>query len=678
MTDSIDILYNDYLETQLDLIFGIKEEVKIKREYPIIKKVEKNDMYSFVDASGNPITEEWFDKAYNFDNGYAVVKDKKKINLIDTEGNLISNEWFDEYNRVSEDLIEIVKGNKTYLYNVNNKSLSKDGYDDILSFNDGYAVVRNNKKYNFIDEDGKAISDVWFDDVNSFRDDFAIVKNNDKYNFINRDGRLLSKEWYDGIHNFNDGCALVKSHNKYNFLNTSGHIISPTWYRRARDFKDGFAVVENNKMENNYIDTNGNLLSKRWFNNAEDFEDGFGKVNYYDWIGEYNFYAINYINKNGKGMSHVFESAVKYNDSCIIGVTPYTEKKMFIDIHNGQTLYEGKKNEDYKLYRINNSFTTINDKVICTTQELKGYKVKKGLLNYVCEKDNDKFSLKYAPIRIYDNFVLCQKDRDIYLYNRKANTYDYLDKVDNIDFNDLIIHNRREGKEYLVYSNKVFDITDYYNKKIGYNDYSIEEGIPLYTKKEFIYNKDSILNEKHITKLKYTEDKRKEELKRKQKEEKEKVYDSLSKLDMLDRDRNTISRIYLGDILHQVDDHREIQDIYLKEGFLKHIDMSTLNFKNAKISGLDFSDCNLSFNPQEVYNKDLSNCNFERVHIGPFTNFNEVDIRGTKFSDDNDPTTMNTVNSSFKDALYDEDTTYNGKSFVELFGECELTKGKTK
>jgi len=44
-------------------------------------------------------------------------------------------------------------------------------------------------------------------------------------------------------------------------------------------------------------------------------------------------------------------------------------------------------------------------------------------------------------------------------------------------------------------------------------------------------------------------------------------------------------------------------------------------------------------------------------HIG-------VDIRWSKFSFDDDPTTLNIFNITLKDAIYDETTTYNGVPFT--------------
>ena len=58
--------------------------------------------------------------------------------------------------------------------------------------------------------------------------------------------------------------------------------------------------------------------------------------------------------------------------------------------------------------------------------------------------------------------------------------------------------------------------------------------------------------------------------------------------------------------------------------------------------------------------------------------FSGVDIRGTKFSCDDNPMTLDGRNSWFRQAIYDETTTYNGISFVELYGECKIKKNRTK
>ena len=73
---------------------------------------------------------------------------------------------------------------------------------------------------------------------------------------------------------------------------------------------------------------------------------------------------------------------------------------------------------------------------------------------------------------------------------------------------------------------------------------------------------------------------------------------------------------------------------------LEFIDLSTVSFKNVDIRGISFKGSNIKLFPQEVYKKDLRNCDFTGINLSPFMDFRGVDIRGAKFSADNDITTL--------------------------------------
>jgi hypothetical protein len=51
--------------------------------------------------------------------------------------------------------------------------------------------------------------------------------------------------------------------------------------------------------------------------------------------------------------------------------------------------------------------------------------------------------------------------------------------------------------------------------------------------------------------------------------------------------------------------------------------------------------------------------------------FNGVNIRGTRFSSDEDTSTLDLENVTFKYALYDETTTYNGIPFTMIYSREE-------
>ena len=61
------------------------------------------------------------------------------------------------------------------------------------------------------------------------------------------------------------------------------------------------------------------------------------------------------------------------------------------------------------------------------------------------------------------------------------------------------------------------------------------------------------------------------------------------------------------------------------------------------------------------------------MYIDSFMNFNGVDIKGAKFSRDNDSKTIDGLNL-FNGAIYDETTTFDKESFTNIFGECKINR----
>lgn len=84
-------------------------------------------------------------------------------------------------------------------------------------------------------------------------------------------------------------------------------------------------------------------------------------------------------------------------------------------------------------------------------------------------------------------------------------------------------------------------------------------------------------------------------------------------------------------LLIQVDDHLEINPIYAT--YLQYIDFSCIfSFDNVKVSGLDFSNTNAyNINPQTVYQKDMSNGNYEGINF-EWKSFTGVNISNSKFT----------------------------------------------
>ena len=154
-------------------------------------------------------------------------------------------------------------------------------------------------------------------------------------------------------------------------------------------------------------------------------------------------------------------------------------------------------------------------------------------------------------------------------------------------------------------------------------------------------------------------------------------------LRQLSEDNNTpIGRHLISSPFIDVDDHRELHSFIINN--FDYFDLSQVSFRNVKVNDIDFHESNIRFSsscldPRTVYGKDLSGCNFEGINLNlnSLNLFDDVDIRGAHFSEDDKPYTLDVSPIKlFKNAIYDENTTYNGKPLTEIFEEQKKKTGK--
>ena len=552
-----------------------------------------------------------------------------------------SKEFYDGYKKINN-------GNMFNFIDKNGNLISDIWYDDVHNFSEGNALVVKNGKCNFINNKGVLISNNWFDLVRSFKDNFALVIINNQYNYIDTNGNLISDIWYDLAFSFNEGYAQIKKNGKYNFIDTNGKLISKDWYDEVEDFNNGHALVRKGGLGQNFIDTNGKIVSKEWYDDIQSF-------NNYGYAIVKKDGKVNMINTKGELISKKWDNNIQFK---IINSSFYSENTKF------------------------------GEHIKCINNYLGDYQVRRLPIGYQCVKDNDKINIKYEPLAIYGTrYVLCMKKKDIIIYERNSNTYENIGIVGKIEFDDNFIFDSKNKKVYLMYEDKMFDVTDYYNMNL--NDKSkikITKGVSIISKNDYFYHTEDEIRElariekgieekenEHIKLLKAKEIAEKEKQIRSldQKETLYQIKKLLTKLKELEKTTGSFNKIQVDSLFIDVDEHKEINPLYIELDMLKYIDFSMVSFKNVKISGIDFRECNISLYPQEVYKKDLSGCNFEGLYISPFMDFNDVDLRGTKFSIDTDDKTIDRGSFTFRHSIYDETTTFNNIPFTDIYGECD-------
>lgn len=231
----------------------------------------------YIDIKGNKLNVkdyDFFDEAFSFNNGLAlVIKDNKK-NIIDIEGNVLCKEWYDD--------IFLSYADENGYYYINKKICVEK-------------CIGNKKFYNYIDDTGKLIwNDKWFSNASkSFHLGYAkVCEGEGLYNFLKEDGTLLFDKWYDDLCGcpYYGVCAYFNENaNKWYFMDVNtGDLLfdkmgfdeciwvdsseKDNWYFYVYRHSD----VSTDKQEDTVISRYGEMLSQdEWYDDTLYIENGY-------------------------------------------------------------------------------------------------------------------------------------------------------------------------------------------------------------------------------------------------------------------------------------------------------------------------------------------------------------------------------------------------------------------
>ena len=398
----------------------------------------------------------------------------------------------------------------------------------------------------------------------------------------------------------------------------------------------------------------------------------------------------------------------------------------FIVDKNGKKIHSNGKKVYEPLYLYNNIIVAGENKLIVVPDDrLEKANVQKNFFGYTYNNGHETIHVKYQPVMLYGDYqALCVSNKkEFYLYNIMTKEYTKVGYISTIHYNESFIESH--GNVLFPYNEKLLDITDYYNEKLSKKEtirFNSKVG-EIQTKEEYVKeNKGDLAllqvqqdleNEKKAeehreAEKRMREKKAKEEAARKAllaKQEQERIVRETAERKRKEEEENKalkndylaqmkelhkklkeldqyieIPRIPVNDLLIDCGDHKEINPAYVD--YLDIVDLSHETFENVKMSGgLNFEGSNIRFDPQVVYNKNLSGSNFTGIYFSPFTDFTDVNIIGSTFSFDNDSSTIDMFNSSIASSYYDDTTTINGKSVDEYLKRETFNKqqnGKTK
>lgn len=173
-------------------------------------RVKINDYHIYIDKSGKKISDEMFERANPFKDGYACVyshqisprdpyffidKKGKHLNYRDKKSRRVLARAFIDAKSFSEGLAAVKQENgKWNFMTTQGELLSQNGFDRVSDFSEGVAAVSVGQKYFFIDKQGQQVGTQTFDFAGSFSNGKAKVHLNNKRYEIDHEGNLTEEK----------------------------------------------------------------------------------------------------------------------------------------------------------------------------------------------------------------------------------------------------------------------------------------------------------------------------------------------------------------------------------------------------------------------------------------------------------------------------------------------------
>lgn len=213
-------------------------------------------MYGFIDKNGKLAIPFKYNSAYDFKDGIAFVKIKRKGNFINKKGKLIVPRFYDCLSFSLGGTIIIISGKKYGLMSKQGKVIVPPKYDEVDYYSNNLLSVRINYKWSFVDRKGKEV--IPHDSITRTQKQntkllYSILKKNEKYALIYKEKNITPFK-YDWIFNFlyeplfSHKYFLLKVvlNGKHGYINKNGKEIIKPQFEQAYNFSEGLACVKLN------------------------------------------------------------------------------------------------------------------------------------------------------------------------------------------------------------------------------------------------------------------------------------------------------------------------------------------------------------------------------------------------------------------------------------------------
>ncbi len=465
----------------------------------------------------------------------------------------------------------------------------------------------------FFNSNGEVINrikNVYIDDFHEGIARLTTIGRDKKCGYIDMEGNLIGKvKWGTESGPFKSGRARVSSTElgslgKYGFIDKQGNLVIPCTSFYYSEYSDGVVCLDNGSLMT-YFNENGKELFKTTLSQPN-FQEGL--VKFQNEKGKWGF-------KNKKGevvISPKFQSVGNFCNG-------------YASLDGGNIDLTGKK-------------------VKLVSYDDLGVKYEKGFLKnrYYNNKKNTYENFSFIPYKDIGDYLLCIKDSEFLIYSKESGVSTLTGiPYEHGNFSFMQVGNliSINGIVFSLSPQKCLNLSTVINLN---NVLAVEDNPTLVSYDDF---KANVIRDKNF--YNRVLDQSKEEKKKRienetlmkqisQDKQRQEILDQLeslkSKLSQLDKSAGNLSKIDTDLLLKQVGDHLEINPEFREQ--LSFLDLSCIDFTNVKVSDYDFSGTNADINPQTVYQKNMSNGNYQGLNFIS-KNFKDVNIKGSSFVDCN-------------------------------------------
>lgn len=248
-----------------------------------IVEFQQNGIVEFVNLKNNKTLisqNQQFTRLIDFGETIALVEKQNDTYLLNLETGKLSEQFYNNARVFSEGYALVMKNAQyAFIDSVGNQTPFVN-YQKVNDVYNGLAVIEQNATAGIMTPQGKVLISPQYTAVVPQNTNCILVKNNNRYGFVNAQNQIIMPIAQVSAPSYQKGFFITKSEKLYGYLNNeTNQIVIPTQYYAARPFKNNRAAVMNHLNQWAFIDPTGNKISDFEYTYVKDFEGNATIVN---------------------------------------------------------------------------------------------------------------------------------------------------------------------------------------------------------------------------------------------------------------------------------------------------------------------------------------------------------------------------------------------------------------